>query len=302
MKTFFVLTFTISLLFITSCSKDQTKEQTGKDKDKKKNQTQNEAPLDSAAFMNSSLKNFNPEDPDAKKYAMPNELLEISGLTVTPDGRLFAHQDEKGIIFQIDMNNGAVIKSFNLGSPVLKEDFEDLAFVNGKFYMVKSNGDLYEFSEGDNNATVDYKIINTGLQQSNDVEGLCYDPETNSLLLACKGESGISGSKDKAVYSFSLTDNKLAPEPRFILQSSELKGFDPSGIEKNPATGTFYLISSTGNAIIELSKDGKLIGKKPLSKSAFEQPEGIGFSSNNELIISSEGKKGPGMITIFPVR
>src|SRR4030095_13496599 len=115
------------------------------------------------------------------------------------------------------MANGNIIKRFSLGEFPVKEDFEDITFANGKFYLLKSTGDIYEFEEGEDNGRVEYKIYKTELNHANDVEGLCYDPETNSLLLACKGASGTGDNEDKAIYSFTLNDKKLNNNPRFLI-------------------------------------------------------------------------------------
>lgn len=249
---------------------------------------------------NSELSRYELDSQSPNKIDLSAELKEVSGITMTPDGRMFGHNDEKGIIFQIDPSNGNTIKSFKLGDPVVRDDFEDIAYVKDRFYLLKSSGDIYEFREGANGESVEYKIHTTDLNHANDVEGLAYDPETNSLLLACKGVSGIADSEDKAIYSFSLDDMKLNPVPRFMLPVNEIKkNFNPSGIAKNMKTGTFFVIAANGSEIIEISKDGAILGRHTLLPSVHEQPEGITFDSNNNLYISNEVKSGKGYIVIY---
>lgn len=249
--------------------------------------------------IDSELSKYNFEPEESLKIKLPGELQEISGLTMTDDGRLFGHNDEKGFVYQIDYSNGDIIKKFSLGKKYEREDFEGIAYAKNKFYMVSSNGDIYEFDEGNDGESVTYNILKTGLKSKYDVEGLCYDSETNSLLLACKGYPGKGFKKKKAVYSFSLNEMKLEKEPRFLIDLTEIKKtFNPSGIERNPNTGTFFIIAANGNAIIEISKDGKLVDKKKLPPVIHEQPEGITFAPDKSLIISDEGDFTRGSIVI----
>ncbi len=115
------------------------------------------------------------------------KLDEISGLAISGDGRLFCHDDESGAIYQLDKESGNIIKTFYIGKKNgRREDFEGLAIVGETFYLITSDGYLFEFPEGADDAHVDYKKYKTGLSEDFDIEGLCYDPETRALLLACK--------------------------------------------------------------------------------------------------------------------
>ncbi len=298
MKIFIALLLSaVSFFLFASCSKNQTVNDntSGKKKESREKVADDVAKSDLAKY---DLSSDNP-----RIINLPKELKEISGITITPEGRMFGQQDEKGIIYQIDYSNGTIVKQFSVGKPVLKKDFEDLVYANNKFYLLQSNGEIYEFSEGQNNENVDYKVYKTDLTVANDVEGLCYDSQTNSLLLACKGISGIDGESDKAIYSFSLDSMKFNPQPRFMMKKSEIsKNFNPSGIQRNPLTGSFFVITATGNEIVEISKEGNYIGKATLNKKIHTQPEGITFGSDGTLYISNEGKSGGGNIVVYPLK
>ncbi|MDQ3194633.1 MAG: SdiA-regulated domain-containing protein, partial [Bacteroidota bacterium] len=277
-----------SMILISACTKNQTKKNNSSNQ-KKVNEFTNDSGTELSHY---DLASVNPDI-----LQLPKDLKEISGMTMTPDGKLFAQQDESAIIYQIDLTNGNIIKKFGLGDFILKEDFEDIAYANNKFYMLKSSGDIYEFSEVNDKETADFKTFKTELNHTNDVEGLCFDPETNSLLLACKGVSGTGDNEDKAIYSFSLDNMTLNKTPRFILPLSDIKKmFNPSGIQRNPKTGSFFIISANGNEIIEISKEGSILGKHSLPQSVHIQPEGIVFARNSDLLISNEGKPGKGYI------
>ncbi|HMR40018.1 MAG TPA: SdiA-regulated domain-containing protein [Ignavibacteria bacterium] len=292
-----ILSVLIVLIFC-SCSKDQTsKVKSSSDKEIKEEKLRTSGNISNSELSKYDIGSINPRIIELSK-----ELKEISGLTMTPDGRLFAQQDEDGIVYQLNTETGEVIKRFYLGEPPLRKDFEDIAFANNKFYMLHSNGDIYEFSEGNNGEGVNYKLYKTDLSKENDVEGMCFDPETNSLLLITKGKSGTNDSDDKAVYSFSLSDMKFNPEPGFVLKRSEIKNyFNPSGIEYNHLSGTFFVIAANGNEIVEVSKEGIVLGNEKLPGKIHAQPEGITFLQDGTMYISNEGKKGHANLVIYPL-
>jgi uncharacterized protein YjiK len=239
--------------------------------------------------------------PDLKNtIQLPKKLQELSGLAMSPDGRLFGHNDERGDIYQIDQSDGSIIKSFSVGEKTLKKDFEGIAIVRDLFYLVTSDGEIYEFSEGEDKSSVSYKKYKTKLTLKNDVEGLCYDPDTESLLLTCKGYPGKGFDGKRAVYTFSLSNKKLKKKPRFLISIEEVNTlndsdftqklgdfflltdskFAPSGIEKHQATGSFYILSSQGRYIVEISSEGEVVGKILLDNEHHNQPEGITFGKD----------------------
>ncbi len=238
---------------------------------------------------------------------LPKPLKEISGLTVNTDGRLFAHHDESGDVFQINSTDGSIVKKFSLGPRKVSEDFEGIAVVGARMYLVTSSGVLYEFAEGEENGKVPYKVFETSLSEEYDVEGLCYDPQTHCLLFACKGYSGLANIGSKAVFSFSLTTKKINRTPRFLLSLKELekmlrdKPFHPSGIEFAATTGTFFVLDSYIKSIIEISADGKILASVKLKNSVHTQPEGITLLQDGTLCISDEGSNH-GTLTFYRLR
>jgi uncharacterized protein YjiK len=237
---------------------------------------------------------------------LPKKIKEISGLAVTSNNRYFAHNDEIGTVFEIDISSGKILNEFYLGNKKIKKDFEGIAVVDDSLYMVTSSGVLYKFSFPDDEQSVEYKKFNTFLSVKNDVEGLCFDRVTNSLLVACKGFAGKNFKGYRAVYSFDLATLSLKEEPAFLINLDELKqkfnikNFSPSGIEVHPKTSNLFLISANQKAIVELSAEGDLLNAVKLDPELHPQPEGITFSSDLELIISDEGKNKKARLTIYP--
>jgi uncharacterized protein YjiK len=237
---------------------------------------------------------------ESKEFFLSSELREISGLAMVND-RLYAHNDERGIIYILD-GEGKILSHFYPGVRPFKKDFEGIAS-DGKFiYLVTSAGVIYQVTASDS-SDAPYKAIKTPLTDNYDVEGLCFDGETNSLLLVCKSYPQRKERNIRPVFSFDLESGKLINKPRFIISIDELKqtykinNFSPSGIEKHP-DGTFYVLSSDRKAIAVYDSAGQLI-EAAILPSKHVQPEGITFLSNKNMIISDEGGKDDAELTIY---
>ncbi len=254
----------------------------------------------------SAISWYDLEDKKPSSVELPRKLREISGLAMSPDGRLFAHNDESGVVYEVDYLKGKIVKSFSLGRFAVRADFEGLAIVGDRFFLVTSWGNLYEFSEGGDREYVAYKMYRTALTLAHDVEGLCYDPDTHSLLMACKEYPGKGYAKSKAVYAFSLETMKLDKKPRFLLPLRELrrksrhKPFMPSGIERHPKTGTFFVLTAQGESVIEISPTGELLGQVFFRGGTHKQAEGITFAPDLTLLISDEGGTKRAELTRYP--
>jgi uncharacterized protein YjiK len=240
-----------------------------------------------------------------RTFLLPPGLREVSGLATTPDGRLFAHDDERAALMEIDCSHGTVHKMFSAGARTFRQDFEDLAIVGKDFFLVISDGELLRFREGDDGERVPVEKLSTGLTQSHNVEGLCYDAETRSLLLACKNPGPRIEKRMRAVFSFSLRTSTLNPRPRFLInvdsiaRSLGIKAFNPSGIVRHPVTGSFFLLSAAEPALCELSRDGSILALSRLPRDLQPQPEGIAIGQDTCLWIASEGKER-GRLTMYP--
>lgn len=257
-----------------------------------------------------ALRNYDLAGTPTSRMPLPKELIEISGLACSEDGRIFAHNDEIGTIFKIDERTGTILTSFHLnsgGKKNLREDFEGIAIAHGRIYLSTSAGDIYECAEAENGSSVDYTVYKTKLGKRYEMEGLCYDPVTNALLLPVKSPLKKKKRDRREIFSFSLRSKTLDKEPRFVLDESALEStpdgnFDPSSIEYNPASKTFFLLAAQGHAILELSASGEVLGQVAINKEHFFQPEGLTFTPDGRLIISSEGDKKEKLsafITVF---
>lgn len=249
--------------------------------------------------LNSAFSKYNFESKTPLQLELSKELNEISGIAFSATGGLYAHNDEKGIIYKLDAATGKILKKFYIGKSLIKEDFEDIAIADKKFYLITSAGKIYEFEEAANDGRAEYNTYDSGVTDAVEIEGLCYDKKTNSLLFA--GKTSPAKLKDyRFVFSFSLESKKSEKDPKFQIPVKELKDkfglkdFFPSAIGYSDETGSYYIISGKGKpAVIEIDGKGTILNAANLSPKANAQPEGIAFSKSGSVYISNEaaGKK-----------
>ena len=192
-----------------------------------------------------------------EKYFLPYVLAEISGLTFTENGTLLAVDDETGKVFEYDVDKKDIVHSIEFAKP---GDYEGVEIVDGKIFVLESDGDIYQFDYTDAKKVKAKKIENK-LERSNDTEGLGYDPESGKLLIACKekGEVNKNDAKGRAVYSLNTEKEKLSKDPKMSIRSKDLKNFweenkdfqyeqerikfKPSAIAYHPIEERFYILA-----------------------------------------------------------
>jgi len=284
---------------ITSCDRNAGRH------DEASSLSQSEQSSETMREKTSPMRGYDFSDKDAPQHRLKKSLQEISGLTFTQDDRLLCHDDEAAHVYEIDYRTGAEKKRFSLGRPAVVQDFEGIAVKKDTVFLVTSSGVLFRCREGANGENVRFQSFHSGLDVRYDVEGLAYDPATDCLLLACKGYAGREYENQKAVYAFSLRTYKLQPRPRFLLplnlvaKETDKKEFNPSGIERHPLSGNFFVIASNGFSIVELTPKGEVVDQSDLPKSVHKQPEGIGIASDGTMVIASEGGNKDAMLVIY---
>lgn len=238
-------------------------------------------------------------------WELPKELGEVSGLATTPDGRVFAHGDERALILQLDVPGQRVVKTFAMGRNGVPGDFEGIAVVSGRFWLVTSDGMLYESAEGENGGWVPFRIYDTGVGAQCEVEGLAYDPTSAALMIACKEPRVPALRGQIVVFRWSIARRALLPRGTLRLRSNTLarsagvSNFHPSGIERDSATGHWLLVAARQRAIVEITPAGELVGGVALVRRRHRQPEGIAIGSGRTLLIADEGGGRRGMLTVY---
>lgn len=251
-----------------------------------------------------------------EKFFLPYVLAEVSGLTYLEEDRVLCVEDELGKVYEYDLKSKEIVNAITFSKP---GDFEGIEVVEDTVYVLKSNGDLYAFAYTKENATGATRY-ESKLSQENDTEGLGFNPYSGSLLIACKAEEKIKGVNaiGKTIHGFDRKKKKLNDDPVFWITAKKMKDFfeanrdyeyeedrikfEPSAIANNPLDGYFYLLASVGKLLIVLDKNGNIKATYPIAPDILGQPEGITFSPNGNLYISSEGGDARGYIMKFTAK
>ena len=256
-----------------------------------------------------SLESYDLKVETATRWKLPGHLYEISGLAMTLDNRLVAHNDEKGVIHEIDYRKGEIVKAFQLADmkvPV-SGDFEGIAIVNDQVYLVTSSGRIYECSRGVDGASVLYNSYATGVGRDYEIEGLAYDASQRALLLMGKNARREDLKEHLVIYHWSTDVKQLNEDAHIVIPVIEFtrhideKEFQPSGIEKHPVSGNYFVIAARQMAIAEITPGGQVVGAKQFPTEWHRQPEGITFDADGTLIIADEGSGKKARLTLYPV-
>jgi uncharacterized protein YjiK len=239
------------------------------------------------------------------RWVVPVGLSEISGLALTPDQRLLAHDDERGAVSEIDYRRGVVVKQFLLGKPhTVHGDFEGITVAGDRIFLLASNGNLYEFKEGAAGERVDYTVHDTHLGKECEFEGVAYDPAIASLLLACKHVYSKELKNLLVIYRWKLDQGdgpRLTTLTVPLDQATGANGWKtlhPSDITVDPMTGNYVLIASQQQALIEMSPAGVVLQSRTLP-GLHDMAEGVAITRDSILIISDEAVKHPAVVTLY---
>ncbi len=230
---------------------------------------------------------------------LSNELDEISGLCPGFNSdELFAIQDEDGILFLVSPITGQVLQTISYGDNL---DYEGVARAGNQIFVLEADGDLHYFNYLDTITEVSSQKIETRFSYRNDTEGICYDSLTNTLLIAPKEQqlnATEENSKRRGIYTFDLETMKMLAQPSYYIDELEIGQIvfggnreyviKPSGVAVDPITHDIFVLSSIGKILVVIDRDSEVKHVELLEAGTFRQPEGITFSPQGDLYISSE--------------
>lgn len=252
-------------------------------------------------------------------FELGSELTEISGLAFSSiSNNLLTVNDELGVIYVLNPETADIIDKIEFGQP---DDYEGITSHDGYIYVVESNGNVKVIKEESKAKVAEF---NDRLSRDNDIEGICYDATSQSILLAAKGDSETEGNTKnvKSVFTMNIDNGAVRKKayiqldlkkeyeslhPNFqklgklerMSMSARLRKNGPSGIAIDPITNLIFLLSSNSKTLTMLDRKGDVKSISLLDKKLHAQPEGITFDNNGNLFIANEGNGGKGMIYKF---
>ncbi len=246
------------------------------------------------------LEPFNFENPAATTWSLPKELKDISGLATSPDGRLFALENERAIIHEIDFVEGTIIKTFSFGRPAAKKDFTGLAIAGKRFFVINPKGLLLEGREGFNYEGKVFNAYDSGFGKTCKIQGLAA---IEGKLLGLCGDAEDKAYKGfLTILSWDIAAKKGDGEPFLQIPwggedfPADLLDFSPSGLEVME-TGNVLILSSSKKMVLEITRDGEIVSYRILNKKAHDGPVGLAVTHNGQIIIADKGS--PATIQVY---
>ncbi len=259
------------------------------------------------------------QKPHNNEWLLPGELKEISANVFRDNDHMACIEDNDGIIYMYNLQSRSIDEKISFAG---NGDYEGLAKVKNTWYVLRSDGFLFEVQE-QKGAKPIVKTYDLPLTVENETESLCYDSANNRLLVGVKEKDPTEKDK-KGVYGFDLATKKMSTDAVFYLESSkkdkdkedkkdkdddDKKGkkkkkdrseIKPSDFAIEPGTGELYILDGPSSRLIIADPKGNIKSSVQLDKHTFPQPEGLCFSPGGDLYISSEGgKNGQGVIVKF---
>ena len=245
------------------------------------------------AAKEQTIKNYNLGKPE--KFFMPESLLEISGITFYKGKKdtIYAIQDEQGRLFRLAWGEK---KQYNAKFGK-QGDYEDLAIINDRVWILKSNGSLFSFPFADAiYEEVDSVIEWKDVVPKDEYEGIYGDEATDNLYILCKNCDSDDAKNFITGYIIHAGDS-VYQTGSFKIDVNDIKsftgkvkrGFRPSALAKNPVTSDWYMISSVNKLLVVADNNWKIKEVAQLNGNIFNQPEGLAFDADGDLYVSNEG-------------
>lgn len=261
---------------------------------------------------------YNLKNP-TKTVSLPPELNEISGLSDFDNDYVVAVQDEQGIAYLVNIDDGNIERAIKFDGG---GDFEGLTYHDSNLYILRSDGRLSAWENFLSGDTVQHFTNYTLNLDTRDNEGLGYDPLNHSLLIAAKSKPlGEFDKNVRVIYGFDLELKKIAIDPALIIdldeleqvalkfgvtqQNVNLKGkikpfnFRPSSIAVHPESSEYYVLSAEEFMLVVIGRDGKIRFVTALEPSLFTKAEGITFLPNGNMVITNEALGGKATLLLF---
>jgi hypothetical protein len=248
-----------------------------------------------------------------RSFELPDELHELSAITVVDGHSIACVQDEKGVLFWFDLGQGRVTAAQRFGE---HGDYEGLARADPEYYVLRRDGLLLRLGQdGKHLRTLAETPLGLPVPE---IEGICKDPRGDRLLIAPKEFGKVSKERrdERPLFAFDLVTQRASPEPVMTISIAAVEAAalrlgvelpmrsTPKGKERielllhfsdlavRPATGDVFLLSSVDHLLLVVSPTGAVRFVHHLDEVLLPQPESIAFLPDGDLLLGSEGASG----------
>ncbi len=228
-----------------------------------------------------------------KKYELPADLNEISGVVWIDKNTFACVQDEDGIIFIYDIDKEKITKEIKFAD---YGDYEGLALNGTTVYVQRADGVIFIVDDflGASPIVKNYK---TNLTAKQNIEGIAFDKINNRLLSSVKDKE--PGKLDyKGVYAFDLNSLSMIEDPIFKVPVKDNRFADfkksifyPSGLAISKTNGNIFMVDGRQGGLMVMDTKGNIVEVYKLDAKDFAQAESITFDDEGNIFISSEAGK-----------
>lgn len=247
-----------------------------------------------------SIKTMSPVDNGDGPFqvTLPQALHEASGLAIASPNHLLVHNDEKGNIYQIILDDMTVRKIASIGQlKTVKDDFEGIAVDDDSIYLSTSRGIIYRVRRLPMDAektSVDADKADSGLGRLCELEGLAH--LDGYLLLPCKVPRTTAHEDKLVVFSYDIDTGETA---EFLsIDQTSIPGspkLSPSAIEVTPAS--IYIVSANRLIVVDRKMNSIRVFKLP--KKVHIQNEGIAVMEQGTIYLVEDRRKGIAKLTRY---
>ncbi|MBI1392500.1 MAG: hypothetical protein GC152_07140 [Alphaproteobacteria bacterium] len=236
-------------------------------------------------------------------HLLPPALQEISGLSAAGAQAVYAHDDEHGIVYLVDLKDGDAIAYFAFASPPIAADFEAIVVDGEIVRMVTSDGLIFEGRLVEGGVADAYAAYNAGISDVCEIEGAASDG-ADGLLLACKTTKGAKKRSRIAIHHWRGAA-RFEPAER-IIDADVTKAwsalsderFMPGGLERL-TDGSLIVVDAASAGVCILRADGSVERMFRLAPESHPQTEGIAAMPDGSVVFADEGGKGAGRLTVY---
>lgn len=232
-----------------------------------------------------------------ERWDLPKELKEVSGIAYLTNEKFACVQDETGSVYIYNCAEEKIERQISFSGV---GDYEGIAIVDQAIYVIRADGKLFMI-ENMNAPKSAVKEFTTSLTIQHNIESLCYDKQSKRLLMTGK-DKDPDGADQKKIYAFDTRSNKMNSSPAYTIDlnhnlfNTGKKFLQPSAMGVHPVTSEIYIIDGPAAKLFVFDSKGAVKDGYTLDQNQFPQAEGISFSENGDIYISTEGSKNAGAI------
>lgn len=241
----------------------------------------------------------------SKVVILEKGLKEISGIDYEKKLNDFiAINDEKGKAYVIDTSAFRIKEELPFGD---KGDYEECICTDSNWYVLRSDGRLYEMKYSNGGITDVNDYMYPG--KTTEFEAMYWDKANNRIVLVVKNAKKDHRELTAYGYAFDLTTKQFSEEPVLSIQWKDvatagkikLDSFHPSAAAIHPLTKQLYVLASIEKLLVVLTPDHhKISGVYFLDPKICRQAEGLAFDPAGNMYISNEAADAKPNIVVSP--